>query len=76
MTIYREFTPHRRLVFTWAWRTAPERESLVTIALVPDGQGTKLTLAHERFADEETRNHHRKGWESALDILARTYAST
>ncbi|MBT5412976.1 MAG: SRPBCC domain-containing protein [Rhodospirillaceae bacterium] len=73
--IYREFSPPDRLVFTWAWRTTPERESLVTVALAPDGEGTKLTLTHERFADEEARDHHRVGWESSLDILARTYAS-
>jgi hypothetical protein len=32
-------------------------------------------LTHERFADEEARDHHRIGWESSFDILARTYTS-
>ena len=30
--IYREVVPDEKLVFTWAWRTTPERESLVTVA--------------------------------------------
>src|SRR4051794_10233997 len=41
---YREVVLNEKLVFTWAWRTTPERESLVTIALRPDGEGTLLTL--------------------------------
>ena len=31
--VYREVVPNEKLVFTWAWRSTPERESLVTIAL-------------------------------------------
>ncbi len=38
--VYREVTPDQRLVFTWAWRSTPERESLVTVALKPDGAAT------------------------------------
>ena len=30
--VYREVVPDQKLVFTWAWRTTPERESLVTVA--------------------------------------------
>jgi uncharacterized protein YndB with AHSA1/START domain len=28
--IYREVVPNEKLVFTWAWRSTPERESIVT----------------------------------------------
>src|SRR5215207_4780664 len=45
---YREVTPDQRLVFTWAWRSTPERESLVSVALRPDGAATMLTLTHEQ----------------------------
>jgi uncharacterized protein YndB with AHSA1/START domain len=41
---YREVIPNRKLVFTWMWRTMPERQSLVTVTLAPDGEGTLLTL--------------------------------
>ena len=68
--VYREFVPDRKLVFTWAWKCTPERESLVTVELKPDGDGTLLTLIHEQFFDEEARDRHRHGWEGAMDKLA------
>lgn len=72
---YREFVPNERVVFTWAWRSTPERESLVTLGLSRDGDGTRLTLIHERLADEKARDNHRIGWESCLDVFVRTYAA-
>jgi uncharacterized protein YndB with AHSA1/START domain len=67
--IYREVVANRKLVFTWAWRTMPERESLVTVTLADDGDGTLLTLTHEQFFDEPARDRHRSGWNGALDKL-------
>ena len=64
--VYREIVPNEKLVFTWAWRTMPERESLVTILVKPDGSGTLLTLIHERFFDEAARDRHREGWSGCL----------
>lgn len=61
--------PGEKLVFTWAWRTTPERESLVSVALKRDGDGTVLTLTHEQFFDEAARDAHREGWTGALDKL-------
>jgi uncharacterized protein YndB with AHSA1/START domain len=69
--IYREVIPNSKLVFTWMWRTMPERQSLVTVTLAPDGDGTLLTLLHEQFFDEPARDRHRSGWTSALDRLER-----
>ena len=42
--VYREVVPNERLLFSWAWHSTPERESLVTVSLKPDGAGTLLTL--------------------------------
>ncbi|MGZ3308880.1 MAG: SRPBCC family protein [Xanthobacteraceae bacterium] len=67
--IYREVVPNERLVFTWAWRTTPERESLVTVALKRDGEGTLLTLMHDQFFDEAARDRHGRGWNETLDKL-------
>ncbi len=67
--IYREVVANEKLVFTWAWKSTPERESLVTLSLKPDGDGTLLTLTHEQFADEESRDGHKQGWNSSLDKL-------
>lgn len=70
---YREVVPDERLVFSWAWRSTPERESLVTIALRSEGEGTMLTLTHEQFFDEKARDNHRTGWMGALDKLERHF---
>lgn len=70
--IYREVEPDRKLVFTWAWKSTPERESLVTVTVKPDGDGAILTLLHEQFFDETARDNHRTGWTGALDKLERT----
>jgi uncharacterized protein YndB with AHSA1/START domain len=67
--VYREVVPNEKLVFTWAWKSTPERESLVTVLLKPDGDGTLLTLTHEQFSDQEARDRHQGGWNSALDKM-------
>ena len=64
--VYREVIPNRKLVFTWAWKSTPERESLVTVDIKPDGAGSLMTLTHEQFFDEEARNRHNQGWEGAI----------
>lgn len=66
---YRDVQPGRRLVFTWAWITTPERQSLVSVDLRADGTGTLLTLTHEQFFDEAARDRHRVGWSGGLDKL-------
>jgi uncharacterized protein YndB with AHSA1/START domain len=67
---FREVVANRKLVFTWAWRSTPERQSLVTVEFVPAGDATALTLTHEHFADEAARDRHRQGWTGSLDKLA------
>jgi uncharacterized protein YndB with AHSA1/START domain len=66
---YREIVPNERLVFTWAWRSTPERVSLVTVQLKPDGDGTLMTFLHEQFFDEDARDRHNQGWTGAFDKL-------
>lgn len=72
--IYREVIPNRKLVFTWAWKSTPERESLVTVTLRPSGRGTELELKHEQFFDAEERDSHKEGWSGALVLLERALA--
>ncbi len=72
--VYREVVANEKLVFTWAWKTDPQRESLVTVLFKPDGDGTLLTLIHEQFADEESRKGHEDGWNGALDKLEKLFA--
>jgi uncharacterized protein YndB with AHSA1/START domain len=72
--IYQEVVPDEKLVFTWAWRTMPERESLVTVLIKPEGSVSLLTLVHEQFFDEPARDRHREGWTGCLDKLERYLA--
>ena len=72
--IYRVVEPHRRLVHTWAWKSTPERESLVTFELRAADGGTELTLKHELFFDEEARDRHQQGWAGCLAQLEKFVA--
>jgi uncharacterized protein YndB with AHSA1/START domain len=71
--VYREVVPNEKLVFTWAWKSTPERESLVTVLLKPDGDGTLLTVTHEQFFDEDARDRHQFGWNGALDKMEKMF---
>ncbi len=73
--VYREIVPNRKLIFTWAWRSTPERESLVTVTFTPDGDGTLMTLHHEQFFDEAARDSHEKGWSVIVERLDALFAS-
>ena len=67
--VYREVVPNEKLVFSWAWHSTPERQSQVTVALKPDGDGTLLTVLHEQLFDQAARDGHERGWIGALDKL-------
>ena len=72
--VYREVVPNQRLVFSWAWHSTPERESLVTVTLKPDGDGTLLTVHHAQLFDDAAREGHERGWLGALDKLEKSVA--
>lgn len=72
--VYREIVPNERLVYTWTWKSTPERESLVSVTFKGDGTGTLLTITHEQFFDAAARDSHRGGWEGALVKLEKYLA--
>ena len=72
--VYREMVPNRKLTFSWAWHSTPERESQVTISLKPDGDGTLLTLQHEQLFDQAARDGHESGWIGTLEKLEKYLA--
>ena len=72
--VYREIVPNEKLAFTWAWKTMPERESLVTVTFKKDGTGTIMTLLHEQFFDEDTRDRHNVGWTGTMERLEKYLA--
>ncbi|MEZ4415916.1 MAG: SRPBCC domain-containing protein [Gemmatimonadota bacterium] len=67
--------PHR-LVYTWDWREEAHRmgETLVTVEFVASGEGTEVTVTHERFPSVEARDGHQFGWTSCLDRFERLLA--
>jgi uncharacterized protein YndB with AHSA1/START domain len=67
--IVQEAVAGKKVVYTWAWQSTPDRESLVTVEFKPDGDGTLLVLTHEQFFDEPARDRHNNGWTAALDKL-------
>jgi uncharacterized protein YndB with AHSA1/START domain len=66
---YEVVESQRRLVFSWAWRSTPERVSRVSVLLRPVPDGTEFELLHERFFDEAARDGHRRGWAATLEKL-------
>lgn len=72
--VYREVVANQKLVYTWAWKSTPERESLVTMELSAAGDGAELVLKHERFADKESRDRHEQGWTGCIRRLERMLA--
>lgn len=67
--VYRVVEPPRRLIFTWEWADAPERESLVTFELAPIDGGTELTLIHAKLPPDAVESHQAgwTGWAEKLD---------
>ncbi len=78
--VYQEITPPTRVVLTWKWTEAPEGteldgfESLVTFEMRADGDGTLLTLTHDRLRDQASAESHGEGWTEAVDKLERLFA--
>jgi len=67
---YRELQPGKKIVFTWQWEDDEDWEnhiSIVTVELDDADGGTELRLIHEHLPNEESRDGHTRGWNSALD---------
>ncbi|MEW6582436.1 MAG: SRPBCC domain-containing protein [Actinomycetota bacterium] len=65
----------RRLVFTWAWEGDPPEmegsaETVVTVELHAEGDGTRLVLVHRGFAHDGVRDLHVSGWTGCLQSFA------
>ena len=72
--VYTEVKPNELIQFTWKPGWHPGEESLVTVRLRDVEGGTELLLTHERFADEQSREGHAKGWNDTLAKLEREVA--
>lgn len=66
---YDEVAKPRKLSFSWAWQSTPERISLVSIRLEAEGGGTLMSFRHERFFDQVARDNHLRGWTATFAKL-------
>jgi uncharacterized protein YndB with AHSA1/START domain len=67
---YREVTPPKKLIMTWAWEgNTALPETLVTVEFAAQGGGTKMVLTHELLPNDEAREAHNKGWIGCLASL-------
>lgn len=78
---YLEVKPLERLVYTWDWEKDGSgtefgelegNESQVTLEFRENGQGTELTLTHEKIASIESRDRHEEGWHMWMDRVAQS----
>jgi uncharacterized protein YndB with AHSA1/START domain len=70
---YQAIDPPSKIAFTWVIEPPDEHagiESLVTVAITPDGGGTELRIRHEKLRRRDAVTRHAEGWRGALDRLA------
>lgn len=78
--VYRELDPPNRLVTTWRWVPEGEEdpvgpeETIITVELRAEGEGTRVVMIHEGFRTPESRDRHTEGWSSSLSNLESLYA--
>ena len=68
---YTKIAPNELLQFTWSPNWNLGEQSLVTVTFKDVEGGTELTLIHENFNSEESRDGHNKGWAGSFDKLVR-----
>lgn len=71
---YTKIVPNELLQFTWSTAWSPGERSLVTLTFKDVEGGTELTLLHENFNTEESRDGHTQGWSGSLDKLVQLLA--
>ena len=74
---FRELQPGKKIVFTWQWEDDEVWEnhvSVVTVELSDRDGGTELRLIHEQLPNEQSRDGHNGGWNSALDKLEKFFS--
>jgi uncharacterized protein YndB with AHSA1/START domain len=66
---YTKLVPNELLQFPWGSSWQPDEETVVTVMLKDVPGGTELTLVHENFLTEASRDGHNTGWAGSFDKL-------
>ena len=72
--VYTRLVPGHQIAYTWAGSWNPTEESHVTVRLLEEPAGTRLTLDHEGFHSEQSLQVHRSGWQSSLAKLQELFS--
>ena len=70
--VYRDISPDKRLVMTWAWEQpdgSRGHETVVELTFRPTADGTHMRLVQRLFDSVEQRDNHRMGWDSSFNCL-------
>ncbi len=68
-----KLVPDELLELTWVTGNPGTKgaETVITIELAPDNDGTQVKLTHAGFPDEDTANGHKEAWPEAFANLDR-----
>ena len=64
----------RTIEHTWVSEATRGIESVVTLTLEPQGDGTLLTLHHTNLPDDEMGRRHEEGWKYVVGAIAERFA--
>jgi uncharacterized protein YndB with AHSA1/START domain len=65
--------PHR-IAHTWVSEGTRGLETVVTLNLAPEGEGTRITLRHAGVPDDDFGRQHRDGWSWMLGAIEQRFA--
>lgn len=63
-----EVFANSRLRYSWKWQGEDETTD-ISVSFSPTAQGTRLTILHQGFLTDASREAHAKGWDSYIKGL-------
>ena len=70
---YKQIQKDEHISFSWAWESAPDQESIVTVELKNNNGNTDISLIHKGLKTPESVVEHKNGWQGCLNRLAQLF---